>query len=34
MRVEMSANGLASGTYFIRATSGSASTVQRVTVVR
>jgi hypothetical protein len=34
MLVEMSANGLASGTYFIRATSGLASTVQRVTVVR
>lgn len=34
MHVEIAADGLASGTYFIRATNGAASTVQRVTVVR
>ena len=33
-RIEMATGGLAAGTYFIRATNGTASTVQRVTVVR
>ena len=33
-RIEMVTGGLAAGTYFIRATNGTASTVQRVTVVQ